>query len=310
MNNLQKNLNLDFSNDVLKIIKCFNINDVKLTGSMNNKIILFPNDYDCYDIIKKSFTPLSFKNKIQSVIKKLLKINNTYIGDIKFGVLENGSSIRWKVSEILKGFKIIDNKKYWLSSCLNDKSMKKIDVVHLVNNSIYKDFSCVYLLHNEMKDEAYESLKKDIYEYQREKNYFKMLKRIYSLISYKNDKICHILVDFFNSSVGQLNNIMSDINTIDYLLENQFKIPIKRLNNEIDNFKNRFSTIIINSFLKKQKKIIKLINKIIDEGYKINDLKLLFKILNVILQKETFKFLNNKSYFKNKTLSNELFNNL
>lgn len=285
----QKKLNLDFSDDVLSIIKAFEINSVKLAGTMNNKQILYANDYDCFDI--GTLTTVKIKN----VIRKLIKVHNTYIGDIKFGIDDNSNPIRWKVNDVLKGFKIVNAKKYKLNDCLNDKAMKKIDVIHLVNNSIYKEFSCVYMLKNETtQNDANISIKKDIIEYAKEKNYFKMLKRAYSIISQNNDTLCKTLVDFFNSSAGQVNNIMADIQTLIYIMENIKSFPVARVQNELDNFKNRFSTIIIPSFLRKQQFLLHELN-FLKEGLHAHDLEILYNNLNSILQNYTRKFIENKS---------------
>jgi len=285
-----KNKSLDYSKEIMQIVDLLAINkkNINIVGSSAIKSILFPNDYDCYELIKtKQYKTIA--KKIQNNIKLLMNKNNIYIGDIKFGEI-NQSPIRWKITDILKGHKDT----YLLEDALKDNKMNKIDIVALING-VYKDISVVYefkdkMDEKELKHKIIINLKSDISELYKQKNYYKILKRIFSIekLNNINAPILNTLIHIFNSDLGILNNVSSDISTLLYLYENIKHLNQNKINYEIDNFKNRLSHVFeTNAFLQKQPEIIKLINNTEEQQNKINDLTKLYNIINNIVQKQT-----------------------
>jgi len=112
------------------------------------------------------------------------------------------------------------------------------------------------------------------------------------------DKDVSIFDNLFNSQLGILSSIISDIGTLEYLIENEDVLPTKRIQYEIDQFKPRLSNInvlseslrhkllsIINNLLTK--------NKISKESYlsKLEKIKsTLTKILNLNTKKYLLKY--------------------
>jgi hypothetical protein len=116
----------------------------------------------------------------------------------------------------------------------------KLDVIEVLDDGLLGEFSDIYLIkigkHSNFfpientKPFVLNNLLKSYDEYQYvEYNYFKSLKRIFSIklqeSKIKNKKILIKLIDFFNGPIGKLNKIMSNIILIQTLLENKFKKP-------------------------------------------------------------------------------------
>ena len=123
-----KILKLDYSTNIQNVIYAMAIvkNNIQVVGSQS-KNILYPNDYDCYEVIKIK-SKVEIIDKLKSNIKKLLKMKDVYIGDIKIGVDDSDTPLRWKVAEILKGSTIVNNKTYELKNVLKEK--KHVDGIH------------------------------------------------------------------------------------------------------------------------------------------------------------------------------------
>ena len=349
----------EFSNDVLDIIKkmSFNIDNVKIAGTMKNRKLLYASDYDLYENVNSNSIN-NIVSKFQKIIVNLLNTDLCYIGDIKAGVIENFRVlsesyenydeitsknkldyiynlglvkkedynsinkmlknkisikdyfiledflkyhiIRWKPKEILNGYKIILGNKYFLKDALNTDSLFKLDVIALTENNKFTEFSIIYELKinnksiNKSIRNIEESLKEDIQKLSINKKYYKMAKRIASLYRFKN-KDTSILDNLFNSHLGIVSLIISDIETLQYLLENEDVLPTKRIQFEIDLFKPRLSNVdILSNPLRN--KILSTINNLLTKN-KI-DKKLYFlkldkikSILSKILNLNTKKYL-------------------
>lgn len=349
----------EFSNDVIDIIKkmSFNINNVKIAGTMKNRKLLYASDYDLYENVNSNSID-NIVSQFQKIIINLLNTDLCYIGDIKAGVIENFRVlsesyenydaitsknkldyiynlglvkkedynsiskmlknkisikdyfiledflkyhiVRWKPKEILNGYKIIVGNKYFLKDALNTDSLFKLDVIALTENNKFTEFSIIYELKINNKSinkpirNIEESLKEDIQKLSINKKYYKMAKRIASLYRFKN-KDTSILDNLFNSNLGIVSLIISDIETLQYLLENEDVLPTKRIQFEIDLFKPRLSNVDILSDPLRNK-ILSTINNLLTKN-KI-DKKLYFlkldkikSILSKILNLNTKKYL-------------------
>jgi hypothetical protein len=150
----------------------------------------------------------------------------------------NDKPVKWTAKDILKGHK--DG--YKLIDAFLTPSLFKIDIIAYIN-SLYMDFSNTYQFYNNKtlinKYELFqpESLDNDIVKFEKEGNYFKMAKRIF--VKTDNKK----LIPLFNSADGAINQVMSNIDTIIYILENRARIPYKNIDAEIDEFINRLGVL-------------------------------------------------------------------
>jgi hypothetical protein len=235
-------------------------------------------------------------NYISQLLKEKISIKDYFI----LQDLLKYHTIRWKPKEILNGYKIILGNKYFLKDALNTNSLFKLDVIALTENNKFTEFSIIYELKinnkpiNEPIKNIEESLMKDIQKLSINKKYYKMAKRIASLFRFKN-KDTFILDRLFNSNLGIINLIISDIETLQYLIENEDVLPIKRIQFEIDQFKPRLSHVnILNDPLRN--KILSTINNLLTKN-KINKKLYLLKldkiksILSKILNLNAKKYL-------------------
>lgn len=288
MNIVKKKFDYDFTKEELSIFNAMSFKrDYKILGSNSIKNFLYPNDYDLYEKINiKNFT-----SNIKNVIEKLINMKNVYIGDIKIGEYDN-EALRWKPKNILDGQLNFNNNTFSLLEASKLNGVKKLDVISYIDN-VYKEFSIIYddgkLQNNNLED--------DIYKYLFD-NPMKSIKRILSLeIERKtNKKLINKIINFVNSDSGILYNVITDINTLIYIIENINNFNKNKIMVEIDNFKNTLSRITEKTFLIKQKKIIKLINsiekiKVLDNEYYFNNLHKIKEILQRILNRNCHKFL-------------------
>jgi hypothetical protein len=158
--------------------------------------------------------------------------------------------IRWSVQEVLKGsVKLRDGRTFTLADAFQTPSVCKVDAIALVQNNRFTDFSCLYtfvfkgkILNDSIKDAEHE-IKKNIIYYADEGNYFKMAKRIFSILKRSKGELVDKLNTLFNSDLGRLYSLISDIGTLLFLLENESIIPLKKIQYEIGQFRARLGNI-------------------------------------------------------------------
>jgi hypothetical protein len=217
-------------------------------------------------------------NCCREVLWNILLINEElFCVKTKFNILKEQTRyhiLRWKPVEILKGVKEI-TKGYYISleEALSSNGLFKIDVIGFIDNR-FIEFTIIYDLRdnnnkriNNFMVNIEENLKENINIFIEEGKNFKALKRYFSLLKYryannKKYKTKEIeetllkLIDFFNSEVGLLNQIIGDIDTILYLYENDEDIPENKMEKSINSFILRLSSIYKNSLFLKSEKLI------------------------------------------------------
>lgn len=347
---------LNYSSDIREVIDAMSLNNnVKILGSASLRSQLYVSDYDGYEVVSKKGNKdkilKDIREKIQSNIKKLIAIPNTYIMDFKCGVIDEWRIIpitatiknkkiigfdldkardtidsllsnkiissneakeahsllptsltvpqflaakaklkyhviRWKVPEILNNKKILrDNTAVCIEQCL-DNGLTKLDVVSFLVDK-YTEFSCIYsikingkLLDTEPVN-IKSSLEESIIGYMSEGSYFKVLKRIYSISKYnKDNKMIELLNPILNSSLGIMNLIVNDINTI----LNMDNKNITLIKYEVDQFINRLGNVTDTTYLKHDSHIMKEIETILKLKNPFPKLKVLRDELNNIVQ--------------------------
>ena len=237
--------------------------------------------------------------------KRLLLPTLTY-ADILIAKNEtNYQIVRWKPHEILKGDKIYRKKLVKLNECLYQKSRVKIDCISWVNGYRYTEISMIYKFYidgviifdeNPNLDRI---LKEQVLVLTYNGNYMKMSKRMLSLERFKekpNEKTIKALFILFNSDLGRLNQITSDIENYIYMIEHFSKLkdsplPIYRFEFESNQFKNRLSQIVNRSYQKQELEIVDLIDELDTAPIDLNILNKLRDMLNNIVQEDTLIFL-------------------
>ena len=294
-------------------IKDVFIGDIKLGEIKEWQIInddtLIKNDrvinYNQSESLKK-LNELSLLKVVDSnqynEIEKLLKFQITPEDLIELKELCKFHIIRWKPSEVLEGYKVLPTKTiYTLVYAFESKATDKLDIVYWFNNR-YIEMSINYYFYSKNKlinktDNIEESLKQNIYALYHQGKYFKMAKRIFSLLKIKIDKtLIKNLTTLFNSDLGKIYQIIGDIGTIDYLLENKKHLSKIKIHYEIDQFKYRLSNVSVSKYMAERFKIIDLIDDAVktNDKYKLNtDLDKIEKRLAEILNYYTVEYLKN-----------------
>jgi hypothetical protein len=158
--------------------------------------------------------------------------------------------VRWTPKECLAGFKTLrDGRHYSLQEAFTSPALFKLDVIGLVQNNRYTDFSIIYTLKNGkhilnpvVLPTQEEGLKEDVEYYLSQGEVFKALKRMFSLARLKeDDTMIEKLNGLLNGDLGRIYSILSDVGTLQYLLG--IAMPKKRILYEIDQFKQRLGNI-------------------------------------------------------------------
>lgn len=158
--------------------------------------------------------------------------------------------LRWKVKDILKGKLELRNGSFIsLEQAIQTDALCKLDVVSFVDGS-FTDFSILYIFKhkgkilNNVKIDAVKSLKNDILLNYYEGNYFKMAKRIYSFAKREKDMtLMEVLTSLFNSNLGNLYLIITNLSTLFFLLENDERVSKERIHYELEQTRKRLGNI-------------------------------------------------------------------
>ena len=279
----------DFNSQLKHVFNFLTISGkYKLIGSAGLKSIKYNSDYDLMELVNKTDDPNVMLIHIGHLfLKKFREARadpNMFITDFKCGVDGIGEPLRWSEKDLERGFKMDGKNKITFTSALILKSTCKLDAIVLIKG-IFTEFSDNYLLKlgqysnfnkDEVSKEGIESGLLDSFkEYSREKNYWKVLKRIFSYKLLKNKrkwiKELVELIDWFNSPVGQLNKIRSDLDIILLVGDCEFRKP--KISDIVYNLK-----VICSSLLSTQMDFTDIIFDI----NKIMELKNLHQILSGI----------------------------
>ncbi len=244
-----------------------------VAGSAGIRSQQYAGDYDGFQIVRLSEkTDLAAAKEIvrqwQENIKKIQALEDVYIGDIKCGAVGE-EPIRWTPAQVLAGKKRHAGKMLPMAAALLMPGMAKMDAIAMVA-SRFTDFSVVYEFHNKGKalnpiqEDVMKSLLKDIAEFNKEGNYFKVLKRLYSIARYENDTdTVKELTTVLNSDLGRLYHIIGDMRTLVELLQRP-RVPLKEIRSEIDQFVSRLSGIYtLSDYLKDEKDIVHRIHALL-----------------------------------------------
>ena len=210
--------------------------------------------------------------------------------------------LRWTASEIMKGVKSYRGRTFKLSEAFL-MGLVKLDIITFLNNGRITEASIIYdvrkkgVRKNKFTIHPVRSFMNDIQYYKSSGDYFKVLKRLYSLYSYKKDenKIKR-LYEVLNSDLGILNQIINDIEIVFSLIENHTYISKEKLSNTISEFINRLNNVYtLNDYIKREGDIIKHIKEAINFEEKEDIIRHLNPVkdkLKSILNKHSEKYLN------------------
>jgi hypothetical protein len=172
-----------------------------LLGSASNPNVRYITDYDLYCKITE---------KDLKKISKIEKMEGRYLVDVKV----EGES---KTNKFVKR-RTLD------TSNLSKLFFVKLDYIIWVDYTL-REMSIIYDL-NPKKEDFEDNLRLDIEDYVKDKNYFKAVKRMYSLAKFQKDtKKAKKLLDFINKS-GELGSALANLNAIELVTDNK-EVPKK-----------------------------------------------------------------------------------
>ena len=159
-------------------------------------------------------------------------------------------TLRWDKKDIDRGYKELSRgRKKTFDDAIDDKVIVKIDVVAYINGK-FVEFSNLWEFYSGKRSinlattNIVESVKEDIRLYHKNKNWIKMLKRIFVLARLRKDiGVIEKLTQIMNSNIGLLYKIRADFGTIALVLEKGYKVPVERIHDAIQQLKAQLANV-------------------------------------------------------------------
>ena len=226
-------------------------------GKLDEKKILDYNPSKIRSELKNKHSKGDFSDKEYEELMELVKDNpNLAEFEELHDKIRSMYIIRWNLEELIKGYKFIKKKKFYLKDVLSHPTIVKIDLWAAPQGKfteITNFFVLSYLDDNGKQhpinielDDRIQSLLKDIKKYSaaEHRKSLKYAKRLWVLTQIKNNKdYLDKLFPLFSSSAGILNQISSEIETLTFMFERLTKLPLQIMINQIDGFKSRINSI-------------------------------------------------------------------
>ena len=248
----------DYPEPVKKIFNIMTISSTyRVVGSAGLKHAKYFADYDLNETYEKSKSTGKSISMLEHIRQLFLekfatieKDKRSMIIDFKCGIDEDGNPIRWSHKDLKKGFKELESgRKIKFVDCILMKSTMKLDVISVIDGKL-TEFSDNYFINLGGEDANYfptdfskevmlNSIRHSYAEYlEGAQNYFKALKRAFAYYKLDNEEKHHSklinLLEFFNSDVGRLYKIKSEIDTIgEVLKEGTKKLPASLITNNL-----------------------------------------------------------------------------
>lgn len=179
--------------------------------------------------------------------------------------------------------KLKKEKNIWIMSVHNTKEYIQINTICNINGVLTDVNDTIFVHSQPSKRQKEQLLKEDIHDLISNKNYFKAVKRMYSLLILsprKNISMINYLTNFLNSNIGLLSNIVNQLN----IIKNFYSVE-----------KNQKQLIINNLELSKLELNKVYVVKIENELFKMFNLKSIDKLISILdkkLQDYVFDFIN------------------
>jgi len=203
--------------------------DYRIIGSGSDKKIKYKSDYDLVEYInlKKTVTLTDIYHDFLNKFKYVQKHPTIFITDFKCGMNSDGEPLRWKYQDMKKGYKMVDGNHITFQEALKYKTTCKMDIIAILDDKLYEFsenyyFKSKHPINYTESDQSYDVILNSLlYSYDEymnvQHNYFKGLKRAYSIYKLKHDPKQKKLIPFFNSYLGNYNKIRSDLKLIQFM---------------------------------------------------------------------------------------------
>jgi hypothetical protein len=232
--------------DTFELLTYGNDFDIMGTASLKFK---YASDIDLFERVYTHNNLEVFTKKVISFFKNLVqdieKDNNLYFLDLVCMMDKDENPLHWTAKDIKKGYVIEDKTKYELKDIFRHKSVIKIDIAQYIaqrfvalSNWYEFRFSNGQGINQEKETrDSPKSLKYDMKKYYYEKkNYMKVLKRLFILaLNSKNSGLTNKLVEVFESDIGRVYQLKSEIGTIISVLKKYpDKQTVERVHNSLE----------------------------------------------------------------------------
>jgi hypothetical protein len=181
---------------------------------------------------------------------RLLYKTNTLEGfleaekELRFHVL------RWSPKDVLKGeLHLRDGRTITLKEAISMPAVVKLDVVGYIQDNKYTEFSNIYTFVVDGKvlnniDAEADDIRQSLLYYVSVGKWFKVAKRMFSIARLEeNNSVLERLQAILNGDLGRLYSIISDMDTLLYLMENEGVLPTNKVKYEIDQYRQRLGNI-------------------------------------------------------------------
>jgi hypothetical protein len=214
MNILDKKELTEFNDQLIIIFKSLKFKDrpleVKGSGSLRSQE--YVGDYDLFTLINGVSARDSY-DEFYRILNEITNHENCYFIEMKIQSLAK-QKLRFYPKDKF-------NFKQFNKHFNKQLDFIKIDIIARIHN-IFVEISCIYKFNETtMTSEQYKhEINDDIKEYIKDNNYFKVLKRCFSLFKMNNDDQ-HLLylTRIFNSSLGEMYSKFCNLETLKQLLK-------------------------------------------------------------------------------------------
>ena len=197
---------------------------------------LFFDKYDNIDLYNE-YLERVYKNHLISKLQysKMKKLKTSE--EIK-NETRNLYILRWSIDEVVQSYKIVsNNRKLYLIDNIMDNTVIKLDIIAHLNYALFIDISEIYVFKvgdkynfEFTKKKIFQNVKQDGIIYMKNGNLYKAMKRIFSLYKLeKNEKQLKILVSLFNSNIGLISKVKSDLEIYNVVLEKVKEVTVEEI---------------------------------------------------------------------------------
>ena len=205
MNVLQKKNIIYELNRIIPYLN-FKKSKIKLVGSASLQSQFYSSDFDLSCQVKRCYKPVTICKEFMQIVDNSMKLDDVYFVELKIQSDEKKIKYTDPNNFRSKDFKQID--------------FVKIDYVVRIDN-VFKEMSVMYDFNdtNKVKSDIISNIRRDIRELAESGQYYKVLKRLFSIHKINKDKSELVLLTiFFNGPVGRLYNVNSNLKAISLLL--------------------------------------------------------------------------------------------
>lgn len=249
----------DYNNALRDVMNLMSITrKYKVIGSANLRTSEFIQDYDIDGMFKTKGNEEKILDSLTARFKCIFsdahKNPALYITDFKCGYDpsypedDDRFKLRWDKQDIKNGYKILGNgEKKLFRDCLMEKVRMKLDMIYLLNGE-FVELSEIYRLNingrkNYDDSNIEKELKQEIEKYKKEGNYYKMLKRKFSLLKWKG-KNTEKYIEIFNGQEGLLNNLINQLKIIQNICLQTFRKPkLHEIRGNLQTIKQELSSV-------------------------------------------------------------------